>query len=385
MDRLSSRLLEKLKLTDSGSVKLSSKKKGEPVNANNNNSSCGGEGAGQAPGEVSGCACRGLAVTPAPRDPAHDPADPPLHRSVPGRPLEAGSLGHAVGVGLASHRRYSLELQHLAYRRQLLSQPAPPPYAGPFPAERERHKRLSLQEALLYPRGVGEPWDRAGPAPGPAPSPAPSPRSSLSLQESPRSSFASTASGGGGSPLGSRCSSSHTSGISLGFDSRHAPAPALALARPLGAPAAHMWRDYLDGAGGAGQDSRHSYPPALGSAAWGEGPAWGEGLQAGGRGRYSDLPGKRYQEELTQLLRWEAAQRGHGMLGNLEGLTLKDPPPGPSPAPCPASCPAPAQPKPPAEQGGARDPDSRQDYFGEIIIVPVNSSDYNSSDYRGKQ
>ncbi|KAJ8344687.1 hypothetical protein SKAU_G00288800 [Synaphobranchus kaupii] len=414
MDRLSSKLLEKLKLTDSGSVKLSSKKKGEPVNANNNNSCCsgGGEGPGQimlpppGPSEVLGHACRAPPVSPAPLSsdtgpsgdphpaiaeslchgsPPHgiqgDPAEPALRRSFPGR--------QTVGVGLAaSHRRYSLELQQLAYRRQLLSQPAPPLYAPPgggplrcggepgFLPEPERHKRFSLQEALFYKRHStgGEPWDRPAlfslPPTRPPDmgmvGPALSPRSSLSLQESvlasPRSSFASTASGG--SPMGSRCSSNRTSGISLGFDSRHAQLVPLL-------PGAGQ-----EGPGGAGQDSRHSYPPALGSpaAACFLGPAWGERLRQGGpgvRARYSDLPGTHYQEELTRLLLWEAALQGDdqgdpkGLLGALEGLTLKDPPPVPLPSPIP--CPASAQPKPPVEQGAPRDSESRQEYFGTCV------------------
>ncbi|XP_064198302.1 LIM domain-containing protein ajuba isoform X2 [Anguilla rostrata] len=437
MDRLSSKLLEKLKLTDSGSVKFSSKKKGEPANANNNNSCSSGGGAGTGhtarpppgPSEVSGCVCRAPPVSPAPlpsdTGPSAEPhpavAEPPLRRGYPARQADGGSPAAPLGVGLvASHRRYSLELQHLAHRRQLLSQPAPPlcvpPGGGPlrcggepgFPPELERHKRFSLQEALVYKRHStgGEPWDRpaplslppARPPAGPALSPRSSlslqeallasPRSSLSLQEallaSPRSSFASSASGG--SPMGSRCSSNRTSGISLGFDSRHAQLPAPPPAAGAGhaqagggragvgagAPSAEMWREYLDGAGGAGQDSRHSYPPALGSPAAASllGPSWGGRLLQGGpgdRARYSDLPGPRYQEELTQLLRWEAALRGEdpgdptGLLGTLEGLALKDPPTRPLPSP------APPQPKPPAEQGAARDSDSRQEYFGTCV------------------
>ncbi|KAJ8372752.1 hypothetical protein AAFF_G00277600 [Aldrovandia affinis] len=275
MDRLSSKLLEKLKLTDSGSVKFASSKRKDP----------------------------------------HPAVEPPRPRSPPRRALEC--------VGLATgRRRYSLELQHLACRRQLLPPPAPPLHAP------ERHKRLSLQEALFSTRpAVGaEPWD-----------PALSPRSSLCLQEallaSPRSSFASTASGG-------------SSGISLEFDSRHAPP----LAPALGGPSLERWRGYLDGAsGGAGQDSRHSYPPALGSPA----AACFLGGAPGGptdRARYSDLPGPRYQEELSRLLLWETALRGHEREGP------KDPAPMPLPLPGPAPRPLPLP-----------GTESRQEYFGACV------------------
>ncbi|XP_036406987.1 LIM domain-containing protein ajuba [Megalops cyprinoides] len=457
MDRLGSKLLEKLKLTDSGSVKFaSSKKKGEAVNVNNNNS-CGGgalrrnttPGASTVPGtalpppaasEVSGHVGRGgpaalspqISPTPGsseggPSGEPHPAAEPlrlrasrylleagdgragdpgfseaPLRNSFPGAGQAEAELQGVSGQLALNHRRYSLELQQLVQRRHLLSQPPPPapllytpPAGGPlrcsaepgFLHESERHKRLSLQEALFYKRHStgGEPW--AGPV-GVAGAQRPpeaglalSPRSSLSLQESllasPRSSFASTASGS--SPMGSRCSSNRTSGISLGFDSRHAslqgappppgaPGPAHA-ARP-GPPSLEIWREYLEGAaGGAGQDSRHSYPPALGSpaAACFLGQEWAEPRPSqgrpGDRARYSDLPGTRYQEELTRLLLQEAALRGGGLgdpaglLGALEGLTLKE-------APTPTG----SQPKLQTEQGAGRDtPETRQEYFGTCV------------------
>ncbi|KAG9327917.1 hypothetical protein JZ751_017304 [Albula glossodonta] len=418
MDRLSSKLLEKLKLTDSGSVKFtSSKRKGETVNINNNNScSSGGVGAGPgitvlppsgSGGEASVRGARGgnaglpppipLVTTPSDGSTSSDSyplAEPPRRRSpprrVPGDLSEAPCLraifpggqpeaGDSEGQA-AAHRRYSLELQHLAHRRQLLSQsPLFTPAAGDrgvFLHDPERHKRLSLQEALFYKRhsSGGEPWDSRAPLFPPAPpppGPALSPRSSLCLQEallaSPRSSFASSTASGGSS-----CSSTRTSGISLGFDSRHAqlqlPAPppigagtgpglaGAARTAGQGPPPLEMWRDYLDGGvvGGSGQDSRHSYPPAL------ERP---QPRGPGDRARYSDLPGAQYQEELTRLLLWEAGgQRDlKGLLGALEGLTLKEPLPGPAPSS------ATPQSKPPVEPVTTRESENRQEYFGTCV------------------
>ncbi|XP_013888622.1 LIM domain-containing protein ajuba [Austrofundulus limnaeus] len=301
-----------------------------------------------------------------------------------------------------NQRRYSLELQQLVKRQQLLSQPPPhsvpplyPAAAGYGPAQRgggaclgepgyfaepERHKRFSLQEALFYKRlSTGsDVWENPRPAslshpphrpsditgggmgaslfypPGPTLSPC----SSFSLQESvlvsPRSSFASsTASGGGGgSPMGSCCSSNRTSGISLGYDSRYSASGGLApppqQTVPPGGPVAacggpgraggtpvEAWTQYLDGGARPGtNDSRHSYPPAVGSpaaACYPGGPEWWDDQQAAGkakeagvtgeRARYSDLPGTRYQEELTRLLLRDAAREGGGLL---EGLRLKE-------------------------------------------------------------
>ncbi|KAM7377222.1 hypothetical protein PAMA_013822 [Pampus argenteus] len=274
----------------------------------------------------------------------------------------------------------------------------PPPYPAPagygsapragggglpetgYLSEPERHKRFSLQEALFYKRlSTGsELWECTRPAslshpphrpsdvtgggvgggffypPGPTLSPC----SSFSLQESvlvsPRSSFASsTASGGGGgSPMGSRCSSNRTSGISLGYDSRYSASGGLppqqqspsmqtgGSAAGYGAPGraavspVEAWTQYLDGMRPGVHDSRHSYPPAVGSpaaACYQAGPEWWEEQRAGVRGKdggvmgerasYSDLPGTRYQEELTRLLLRDAALEGDGLL---EGLMLKE-------------------------------------------------------------
>ncbi|XP_030636572.1 LIM domain-containing protein ajuba [Chanos chanos] len=323
----------------------------------------------------------------------------------------------------ANQRRYSLELQQLVRRQQLLSQPPqhsmPPPYPShssvarsgttepSFLPEPERHKRFSLQEALFYKRSSSgsEQWDSVRPAslshppqrpvegggggfffsPGPALSPC----SSFSLQESvlasPRSSFASsTASGGGGgsgSPMGSRCSSNRTSGISLGYDTRHTLAPQLQFSSTqLGgasagqgysvsgggkvvAPPMEVWRDYLEG--GIAQDSRHSYPPAVGTptavCSRAEPEWWGsEGI--GERARHSDLLGTRYQQELTRLLLRDAALKEEGLLG---GLTLKDQPLPARPPSAPLSC-GPVRTQ--EELGTSREhSENRQEFFGTCV------------------
>lgn len=311
---------------------------------------------------------------------------------------ECDPLGAFGSKSSLNQRRYSLELQQLVRRQQLLSQPPPLSVPPPYPAamnygsaprtgagglaevgylpEPERHKRLSLQEALFYKRlSTGsELWESARPAslshppyrpadvPGGggvfcSPGPTLSPCSSFSLQESvlvsPRSSFASsTASGGGGgSPMGSRCSSNRTSGISLGYDSRYSASGGLPAQQPFpspqaagasysgpgraGMPSIEAWTHYLEvGAPPGPHDSRHSYPPAVGSpaaACYQAGPEWWDDQWPGARmdeagapeekARYSDLPGTRYQEELTRLLLRDAALEGEKLLG---GLKLKE-------------------------------------------------------------
>ncbi|XP_048827408.1 LIM domain-containing protein ajuba isoform X2 [Brienomyrus brachyistius] len=487
MDRFSSKLLEKLKRNDTGSVKFSiSKKKGDSGNANNNNSAnvpvgagvpipsatcpgpSPGHGLGQpalpspASADLCGQGARGggqgphiQRVSPTTVLPEstwnseHHPNTsaatklrrrPPQQSSqrnavVPGdarapdvgrcslrnsfsglseqlrRDLiltEADAVPSAQGSGVMrplGQRRYSLELQQLVQRHQLLSQPpprSPLSYKGPgsallgygmaelgFPLEQDRYKRLSLQETFTCKRhstGGGEPWERPSSlsqaanraaeqgAAGCFPGLALSPCSSVSLQESllasPRSSFASTASGG--SPMGSRCSSNRTSGISLGFDTRCSamqfpslPPGSTAFASPghMAGARPHAPSVYLDGAAaGVAQDSRHSYPPASGSANTDPGeqrPVQGVSRD---RLRYSDLLGTQYQEELLCLLRKEAglpretqadAQR---LLELLEELTLKDqlPPAGP--------------PNPSEDLGPGRDAaESRQEYFGTCV------------------
>ncbi|CAL8384501.1 unnamed protein product [Arctogadus glacialis] len=528
MDRPISKLLEKLKLTDSGSAKFnSSKKKNDQANNSNNSNAnvgttVGSGGLPPAPGSVGAPASRpgqlplpvaadvcikgapgvgggapsAQLLSPAPPAPSSKVASGPpeaeqqppnlapmRHRS----PQQRNScyLRRESGLGpeldpimggppngskaSLSQRRYSLELQQMVKRQQLHAPPppplsAPPPYpygSGPrsgggggpgggelgYLSEPERHKRLSLQEALFYKRlsTGGELWESPRPAslshppyrhadlPGGGgmggmfcqPGPPLSPRSSFSLQESvlvsPRSSFASsTASGGGGggggggSPMGSRCSSNRTSGISLGYDSRYS-ASGGALAPQQGQPflqgggppgyggqggrggyggglSVEAWTHYLETGREPGpHDGRHSYPPAVGSPAaacyqagpewWGE--HWGAGGRAeeagpapGERARYSDLPGTRYQEELTRLLLRDAALEGEGLLG---GLRLKEPAPPPQTIkalskPTAATLTAataggPGRPQEePAGSAAGREPsENRQEYFGTCV------------------
>lgn len=484
MDRPISKLLEKLKLTDSGSVKFNSsrKKHDSTNNSNNSNANNGGGGGGGPPPAPSAAAAspsgpghfslasattneacvpvRGgggggpqtssAAGSGPPDGDLHPSTLAPLRRRSPqqrascylGEGVDAllrresgpgpegdgpGAFGSRVSL---NQRRYSLELQQLVRRQQLLSQPpplsVPPPYsAAGYPPSRagggglaetgylsepEWHKRLSLQEALFYKRlsTGGEPWETPRPAslshpphrpsdvgggvggsffypPGPTLSPC----SSFSLQESvlvsPRSSFASsTASGGGGgSPMGSRCSSNRTSGISLGYDSHSSASGGLppqqqspsvqaggstgGYGRPGPTPA-EAWTQCLEGgARPVAYDSRHSYPPAVGSpaaACYQAGPDWWEEQQAGGAGgavtgeraRYSDQPGTRYQEELTRLLLRDAALEGDVLLEGLMLTSLSKPSAAVGPSPAGGR----------EERGGGREPaDNRQEFFGE--------------------
>lgn len=464
MDRLGSKLLTKLKLTDSGSVKFSSsKKKNELANANNNSNRCNTPSGiathGTTTTSSSDVATQtgGLSGRPSPRvSPSptasssagpvaaptecstltelHPAALAPLRR--PPSQLRASCYmsegvsdiragGPCEGPGRCdgetqmpsglspraslNQRRYSLELQQLVRRQQLLSQPPPsmpPLYPSTHPScprstaepgfmpEPERHKRFSLQEALFYKRlsSGSELWDcvqrpaslshppqrvldgaggmgLGGGGGGicvsggffPPGGTALSPCSSFSLQESllasPRSSFASsTASGGGGgggggvSPMGSRCSSNRTSGISLGYDSRHTPSgpplpphfsssqlagiagsqcyPHHGAGRPCSHASMEAW-DYLEGA--TAGENRHSYPPAttggrsaeVGWADHRSGPsaAASDAERLSASSRLSDLPGVRYQQELTRLLLRDAAMEGEDLMG---GLTLQD-------------------------------------------------------------
>lgn len=509
MDKPISKLLVKLKLTDAGSVKFnSSKKKQDSNNSNNSNANAGvvangGGGSTLPPGpgqfslapsttnEPAGGRATGggMGIAPSPllATPSAVGAVPPdgeqqLHPSTLAqlrRPSPKQRASCYLGEGVDSHlrresglgpdgdplglfgskaslnqRRYSLELQQLVKRQQLLSQP--PPHAVPplYPAapgygsaqrgaggclgeqgyfsEPERHKRFSLQEALFYKRlSTGsDVWENPRPASlshpphrpsditggGMAttlfypPGPALSPCSSFSLQESvlvsPRSSFASsTASGGGGgSPMGSCCSSNRTSGISLGYDSRYsassglAPPPPQTVA-PGGSVAAYgatgragvtpveAWTQYLDGGVRPGtNDSRHSYPPAVGSPAatcYQGGPEWWDEQQAAGkakeagvmgeRARYSDLPGTRYQEELTRLLLRDAAREGGGLL---EGLRLKDQPLALSTlskagAVTTTGSSSAGGGLKPQEDSGPAATETRQEFFGEIFLFFV--------------
>lgn len=508
MDRPISKLLEKLKLTDSGSVKFNSSKKKHDTasNSNNSNANAGG-GVPQTPapaaashsrpgqfslapatasdacvpagGRGGGGGAGGLGMPPsqlltspssssglAPdgEQSLHPSTLAPLRRRSPqqrascylgegvdshlrresGLGPECDPLGAFGSRGSLNQRRYSLELQQLVKRHQLLSQsplPVPPPYPatagyGSAPrgsggggvaepgylSEPERHKRFSLQEALFYkrlstgselwesvrPASLSHPPHRASDVSGVGggffypPGPTLSPCSSFSLQESvlvsPRSSFASsTASGGGGSPMGSRCSSNRTSGISLGYDSRYSASGGLptqqhtsslqtggsvvgygAPGRP-GVTPVEDWTQYLVGGAHPGtHDTRHSYPPAVGSpaaACYQAGPEFWDEQRTVARGkdgaRYSDLPGTRYQEELTRLLLRDAALEGEGLL---EGLVLKESlaltalsKPNRAPVgPCSAGGPGKPQ-EDPGVKAGWDALENRQEYFGEIM------------------
>lgn len=493
MERLGSKLKQKLKLGDSGSVKFSKKKNDLASASNNSNSNNGNlvqnstpmstpqsplscssvEVCGPSAGRP-GIVATSQRIAPSNTTSATVPEDcgpgiehhpstlAPLRRRSPqqrascylpqavewgnsprgeGDPQGAYTLNSRAAL---KQRRYSLELQQLVRRQQLLAQPpplssVPPPHPTLSSAARsfavepsfvhdlERHKRLSLQEALFYKRlsSGGEPWDSMRPASLShppqrthdsgiggfflPPAPALSPCSSFSLQESvlasPRSSFASsTASGGGGgggSPMGSRCSSNRTSGISLGYDTRHTPGPAqqlqlsstqlsgaasgqaysIQVSRKTGASPMEVWRDCLEGVsgvGGSAHDSRHSYPPALSTHTvtfhraepeWGPSGQWGSrGDGVGERARHSDLLGTRYQQELTRLLLRDAALEGEVLLG---GLTLKEHPVSATILPSSVSTPAPvgASRKSLEEQSPGRESVSsvdRQEYFGKI-------------------
>lgn len=516
MDRPISKLLEKLKLTDSGSVKFnSSKKKHDSANnSNNSNANVGGGGSAlpPAPGPAAASPSRpgqfslasattsdacvpvngrgggggGMGLNPsqlltAPSSTAvvqdgeqqlHPSTLAPLRRPSPqqrascylgegvdshlrresGLGPECDAMGAFGSKSSLNQRRYSLELQQLVRRQQLLSQPPPLSVPPPYPSatgygsaprgsggglaepaylsEPERHKRLSLQEALFYKRlSTGsELWESTRPAslshpphrpsdmtgggvgggffypPGPTLSPC----SSFSLQESvlvsPRSSFASsTASGGGGgSPMGSRCSSNRTSGISLGYDSRYSTSGGLppqqqspsmqagGSAAGYGAPGrvgitpVEAWTQYLEGGMRPGaQDSRHSYPPAVGSPAatcYQAGPEWWDEQQAvargkeagvvGERARYSDLPGTQYQEELTRLLLRDAALEGEGLLVGLrlkeQSLALTALSKAGTPTIVPSSAGGPV--KPQEEPGAGRETvENRQEFFGTCV------------------
>ncbi|XP_077597670.1 LIM domain-containing protein ajuba [Stigmatopora nigra] len=413
MDRPISKLLEKLKLTDSGSAKLnSSKKKQDPA---------GDVDAGpvhspvQAEDQATTAAHPSSALAPLRRRSPQQRASCYLGEGLDSHlrresGLDCDSAGHEASL---NRRRYSLELQQLVRRQQLLSQPPPPypvapgygsaarcPADSAYLSEPERHKRLSLQEALFYKRlsAGSEMWESHRPAtlshPPQRPAdgffypagPTLSPRSSFSLQESvavsPRSSFASsTASGvgggggGGGSPMGSRCSSNRTSGISLGYDSRFSnppqrQSPSSQTGPVYGKTPVEAWTQYLDTRQCA-HDTRHSYPPALGSpaaACYPAGPEWWDGARgqegggaalatAGEKSRHSDLPGTRYQEELTRLLLRDAALQGGGLL---EGLMLKEQ----SKAGPPPQIQAQDDPGPPT---GREPTENRQEFFGTCI------------------
>lgn len=125
-------------------------------------------------------------------------------------------------------------------------------------------------------------------------------------------------------------------------------------------------------------DSRHSYPPAVGSpaaACYQGGCEWWDDQQAGirakeagvmrERARYSDLPGTRYQEELTRLLLRDAASEGGGIP---DVLMLKDQ--HRTAVPATATPPCGSQIKPQEEPGaGGGNAENRLEFFGETHVL----------------
>ncbi|XP_034770236.2 LIM domain-containing protein ajuba-like [Acipenser ruthenus] len=445
MDRLGSKLLEKLKLTDSGSVKLNRNKDGSCNNAHNTANPKTKRGSPQeklsglnrgtagvyqqlAQGSVQPATGASLEFCPGGGSAGLRCSlrRPPLHRDCtagvdantaeyttaergPGTLFDSPRLysadaRHGAGLQLADcnigtdvgaqdsefnrtssgngSRRYSLEIQ-----QQLIQQQHFPGFNQRFSGSEflelqngEPPKRFSLQESPSKRFSTGSDFsDRHGvyqrqsdpsavagyyPPPynsssssnaGSGSNAGLSPRSSYSLYESiltsPRSSFASTASGGDGnnSPrtsvnFESRSSSNRTSGISMGYDCRYgfggssAECPQSSAGAGLqqpqpGCPLFHSPRSSLAAASvnyytpdcwgvdfeteaafryqqrglylGGSQDNRHSYPPALGSPA-----AAGCFERGATRRSITGYPleqarnsaGTRYQQELAYLL-----------------------------------------------------------------------------------
>ncbi|KAK1152909.1 LIM domain-containing protein ajuba-like [Acipenser oxyrinchus oxyrinchus] len=474
MDRLGSKLLEKLKLTDSGSVKFNRKKDDSCNNAQNtaNTKTASKTKRGsvastqeELSGLNGGTAGVYQQLTPGNAQPATGASveacsgtatglrcslrRPPLTRDCPSVDANTGEYTiteygrgttidsprgyslearHSAGLQLAdsnigkdlsahdnefervnSSRRYSLEIQQLMQQQHHQHHLAgfnhrfsgSEFYESPMP-NGERPKRLSLQESptkrfsngsdfsdrhsffsppqprQLDPSQVPSyyplPYNNAGSGSNPGLSP----RSSYSLYESilisPRSSFASTASGGDSRTsvnFESRSSSNRTSGISMGYDSRHgfggssAESPQLSagvgLQQPhLGCQLFHSPRssfvaaaaaaaagssargvssvnynppacwgaDFEIGAAfrhqqrglylGGSPDNRHSYPPALGSpaaASFFERDMARRSVTGYPQEQARNSAGARYQEELAYLLSRDRCLKEHTTKG----------------------------------------------------------------------
>ncbi|XP_078501015.1 LIM domain-containing protein ajuba isoform X2 [Lissotriton helveticus] len=170
----------------------------------------------------------------------------------------------------------------------------------------------------------------------------------------------------------SRPCSNRTSGISLGYDQRHgSPQPGGSYSLGPGEGGGLVPYPELDEAlhrlchlrpGALAQDSRHSYPPALGMAGHPE-PAQPVRRSLAGypecsRGlRFST--GAQYQEELAVMLRGGGARRGsEARAGPAEG----PPRPGSFQQVASALVAAGAQ-----EVPGAHEPEAKEDYFGTCI------------------
>ncbi|XP_041092756.1 LIM domain-containing protein ajuba-like isoform X2 [Polyodon spathula] len=472
MDRLGSKLLEKLKLTDSGSVKFNRKKddscnhaqntanakpaskteRGPPASTQEelpglNRGTTGvyqqlvpGNAQPAPAASLEACSGTGLRCSlrrpPLTRDsPSVDAntgeyavveygrgaaIDPPRGylleaRHSAGLQLADSNIGKDFSVQdneferLSCRRRYSLEIQQLMQQQQQHLAGLNHRFSGsefyesPTPIG-ERPKRLSLQESPTKRFSSGSdfsdrhsflspPQSRLDPGPIPSYYPPPynnagsgsnpglSPRSSYSLYESiltsPRSSFASTASGGDSrtSVNFESCSSSNrTSGISMGYDSRygfggsstespqlsaglqqlhlgcqfyHSPRSSMVVAAAAAGasarggssvnynPPACWGADFEVGAAFRHQqrglyhvgspDNRHSYPPALGSpaaASFFERDMARRSVTGYPQEQARSSAGARYQEELAYLLSRERWLKEHAIKGASVSGTL---------------------------------------------------------------
>ncbi|MBN3273293.1 AJUBA protein, partial [Polyodon spathula] len=434
MDRLGSKLLEKLKLTDSGSVKFNRKKddscnhaqntanakpaskteRGPPASTQEelpglNRGTTGvyqqlvpGNAQPAPAASLEACSGTGLRCSlrrpPLTRDsPSVDAntgeyavveygrgaaIDPPRGylleaRHSAGLQLADSNIGKDFSVQdneferLSCRRRYSLEIQQLMQQQQQHLAGLNHRFSGsefyesPTPIG-ERPKRLSLQESPTKRFSSGSdfsdrhsflspPQSRLDPGPIPSYYPPPynnagsgsnpglSPRSSYSLYESiltsPRSSFASTASGGDSrtSVNFESCSSSNrTSGISMGYDSRYGFGGSSTESPQLSAGLQQLHLGYFEvGAAFRHQqrglyhvgspDNRHSYPPALGSpaaASFFERDMARRSVTGYPQEQARSSAGARYQEELAYLLSRERWLKEHAIKGASVSGTL---------------------------------------------------------------